>query len=135
MKFPYVRYRSDGGAADVWRPVAPVLLKGPLGSAELEMLVDSGADETVLPLELLEAIGIETREADVVLAGAGGEIGDVQRAEVELEIGDLRFVSRVVAVREQFGPFFVLGHRDLFDLHFVSFDARNRIFTIARPRT
>jgi hypothetical protein len=40
----------------IWRPILRVRLHGPAGSVALDMLVDSGSDETEVPLSLIEAL-------------------------------------------------------------------------------
>lgn len=66
FRFPYRSMRlplSDGGVGyDVFRPLFEVEIGGPKGNARLLALVDTGADETIVPESVRELLGVEVAE-------------------------------------------------------------------------
>ena len=62
-----------------WRPLLPVRGLGPSGGITLDMLVDSGADETQIPRSILEDLGgvVGTEEVELSGVGGGATIGRV----------------------------------------------------------
>jgi hypothetical protein len=74
MKFPYRQYLSQyPGTSDfhlILRPVITVRITGPRASARWDALVDTGADETLLPLSLGEVLGV-TLDHDTTSQAAG----------------------------------------------------------------
>jgi aspartyl protease len=93
MKFDYTTYDVDPSSTNpsgvVRRP--EVLLRVNSGaSARLVLaLVDTGADESVLPSTLANSIGVTTDDANTIqAAGVGGQLIDLLPGAVELEITD-----------------------------------------------
>lgn len=73
------------------RPLAAVRLFGPAGSALLDALVDSGADDTVFPEQVAAALGIDlTNAPSGTAAGVGGSPAALKYAEVLLRLDDGR---------------------------------------------
>ena len=96
------------------------------------MLIDSGADETLLPSWIAEALGLVPTGERVQLFSFAGEsvLGDV--AEVRLTFGGGAFD---LATRAVFHPSIgvpCLGNRDFFRQFRVTFDAGRGIFEIER---
>ena len=62
MKFPFRPCEVDPSPAHpstrTWRPIVPIRLSGPAGTRRLFGLLDTGADETKLPIEVAHEIGI-----------------------------------------------------------------------------
>jgi hypothetical protein len=78
MKFPYRQYISQyPGTSDfrlILRAVISVRITGPRVSARWDALVDTGADETLLPLSLGEVLGVVLdRDTTSQAAGITGE--------------------------------------------------------------
>jgi hypothetical protein len=134
LKFDYLRIPFLTGAPALPRPVLKVRVIGPSDWAVAWMLVDSGADETVLPQRFLERLGVSFSSERAVLGGMGqdrieGKVGSVA---MEFGIGQFSFNSRVIAGPDM--PIPVLGHRDFFERYFVCFEAGRRQFLVSEPR-
>lgn len=91
MIFPYLRHLVDVSAAipsgEVARPEIPIRIVGPNGFVEAWGLVDTGADQVILPILLAELLGIEIETDETEGAqGPGGHELTMWPGEVELEI-------------------------------------------------
>lgn len=75
MKFPYRTYTEPNSAAPAWtvhRPVVPIILRTSHKTIRKLGLVDTGADFTLLPTLLGEALGIDVDpRASVEVLGVG----------------------------------------------------------------
>ncbi len=110
MEFDYLKREWDRGT--VYVPVLPVSLNGfPVGHA----LVDTGADATILPMELNQVLDMELdKENAIEFIGAGGDVFKVipTKGKVEycLEQGGFRPIiwkGTVFFAKEQ--PTILLG--------------------------
>lgn len=92
MKYPYLPYRvspspAEPGVKMAYRPTVPVRIIGLGGSIKLRGILDTSADETVLPAYLLQRIQVATRSEDVsALGGAGGRPFVVTYGTVDFEV-------------------------------------------------
>ena len=91
MKFDYRGYVSVfPGTKDyrlILRPVITIRVIGPKAEARWDALVDSGADETLFPRSLAEALGVELdSQRTSVAAGISGEPLKIQYGDVELRL-------------------------------------------------
>jgi hypothetical protein len=91
MRFDYTGIISS--AADtgeymvIFRPEVRVLVHGPRGAREVRALVDTGADNTILPGSAARALGIPLMRATGPAAQAfGGQEIILSYADVELEL-------------------------------------------------
>lgn len=90
MEFEYTRREWSRGA--VYVPTLPICVNGfPIG----HVLVDTGADVTILPMELRDVLGADLdRDKALVFTGAGGEdfkaIPSVQSVEYSVEQAGFR---------------------------------------------
>jgi predicted aspartyl protease len=91
MKFPYRDYITQyPGTEDfrlILRPVVTIRIAGLQAAARWDALVDTGADETLLPLTLAELLGVTLDET--VTSQAAGITGDnltIQYGEVEFQL-------------------------------------------------
>jgi hypothetical protein len=88
-------------------PVAQVVLRNPANGAkasDVEMLIDSGADATFLPLALLAKLKLEPlagQEYEVV--GFDGTRSFAPAAELELDWHDVTFRGRYLLVDAKWG--------------------------------
>ena len=116
MKFPYLV--SAHGFGYLPGPVIPVAITGPLCTRTIEMLVDSGSIETVLPRPIARVLGIESLGEQIEMAGLSGQLrGEV--ASAALRIRGERFTSRIIVADTEVP---LLGHRELFERFRVTFD-------------
>jgi predicted aspartyl protease len=83
-------------------PIVPVRVAGPIGenAALLRMLVDTGADCTLVPVHIVRRLGLP--QVDIVgLSGVGGV---KQRATVHaasIGLGGVRVTARIVAFDDE----------------------------------
>jgi hypothetical protein len=109
MKFPYrlhpiapTRSIPDG---IIVRPMIPLRVIGPLGAIPIRALLDSGADETLFPRSIADAIGIEIDQNEAwAFAGIGGQSLRAAPGAVRLELSDRARTVRWTAV-VQFAAF------------------------------
>jgi predicted aspartyl protease len=93
MKFSYREYVSQfPGTSDfrlILRPVITIRIVGPLADARWDALVDTGADESLLPLSLAGLLGVELdANATSQAAGISGDKLTIHYGEVEFQITD-----------------------------------------------
>jgi hypothetical protein len=136
MRFPYRQYISQyPGSSDfrlILRPVITVRIGGPRASARWDALVDTGADETLLPLSRGELLGvILDRDATSQAAGITGELLTILYGDVEFQIGDghetarWRTTVRFVDFGSADDEVIVLGHGGCLDYFTAEFDGEN----------
>lgn len=136
MRLSYRSYRvrlyQGEPYSTVWRPSAPIVLHGPLGSVRLSALVDPGADQTVLPRIFADALGIaadEQRPGSV--RGFAGAPITIHPGDAELEIAHQGQRFRWPAT-VRFGPgnHSVLGHLVCLEFFKATFDYYHRFFEL-----
>lgn len=91
MIFDYTTYEVDCSPTNpsglVRRPEVLLRVGGETASKSVLALVDTGADERVLPLSLAERIGVAVDDSHAMqAAGVGGQLIDLLPGAVELEI-------------------------------------------------
>ncbi|MFN0054416.1 MAG: aspartyl protease family protein [Planctomycetales bacterium] len=133
MKFAYREYVGVfPGTNDfrlILRPIITVRIVGPKADARWDALVDSGADETLFPLSIAEALGIDldpqmTSEA----SGITGDRLKIQYGDAELRIeSDEEFIVWKTPVGfVDFGSasdgVVILGHGGCLDFFTATFD-------------
>jgi predicted aspartyl protease len=113
-------------------PVVPVRVAGRIGedAAMLSMLVDTGADATLVPTRIVHRLGLPA--VDVV--AVSGVDGLKQRATVHLasvEVGELRVSARIIAYADEA----ILG-RDALNQAIVTLDGPSLTIALqpATPR-
>lgn len=116
MNFSYRKFLvelHDGASlSEVYRPIVPVLVKGPHDSLLLRPLLDCGADFTLFPMAVARAIGVvlDTDRAGTVGGIEGGSLVTYP-GEVELELRDGNSTFRWrTTVRFAEGNNMLLGH-------------------------
>ena len=110
------------------RPYLDVWIKGPAATYRLWMLVDSGADQTMVPLSVVRALGLH-ETGETTLGGVGGQlIGKVATAELQCAAG--RWTGNIVGApgMTNFPP--VLGQQDFFRSFLVGFDGARSTFYV-----
>ena len=142
LTFPYRLARDvepSPAAPDlpVFRPVIPVRFVGPHGLDALTFtLVDTDADETVLPSSLARTLGVALGSKLYTLVAANNRPFVVRYGVVELQIarpgvGAYRWRARVGFQERR--PDTVLGRAGCLDHLAVTFDGPNRRLAIATP--
>ena len=136
IRFPYQSFavRGTRGAKFdiVRRPMIPIRVIGPSGVRELQALVDTGADDTLLPDVLIGSLEITIQPGDqAIIVGIEGSMTVARYGTVDLEIlgagGGYRLSARVgfhASLRV------VLGHSGFLDYFTTSFNGRSRQLTL-----
>jgi len=128
IAFDYERILTPIGF--VWLPVARVTLRHGKTALELDMTVDSGADLTMIPLQVGTSLGFRKGSAHAsTLSGISGGTPYVLK-KVILEIGPLRLRARLAWAQTDDVPI-LLGRCDVFDRLTVSFDGKGRQITFS----
>ena len=124
MKFRYARYSET-----VLRPVIPVLIRHGEQASAYELLVDSGADINVLPVEVAEDLGIELETgvpAEVV--GATDEPQTVYIHEIQVTVGEHTFATRAAFKTVDGDDLYGLaGQRGFFDQFTITFNRHDEV--------
>ncbi len=136
IQFPYeaqkVRARSGVGFDLVYRPKARIRIVGPKGADELLALVDTGADETLLPVDLAETLGLELRDEDrTVVLDIVGNSTTIWYVTINLEVlipGDGPCWSARVGFYLGRKP--ILGHSGFLNHFTARFDGRAKTLTL-----
>jgi hypothetical protein len=141
MKFPYTlniaRSIETSEEIVLLRPEVPIRVYGPAGAAELLALVDTGADNSILPLSIARDLQIETVSGKGPSATAyGGQQIALSFAEVTIELlhesAVLRWRSRLY-----FADFpndtekaVILGHEGFLDYFTAAFNGEDCFLTL-----
>jgi predicted aspartyl protease len=107
-------------------PVLPVRISGPIGeeAVMLPMLVDSGADCTLVPASIVRRLGLP--QIDVIgLTGVGGARSRATVHAASVELGGLRWLVRVVAFADEA----ILG-RDVLNQAVVTLDGPGLVCSV-----
>lgn len=101
-------------------PVAYVTLRNPITGTTLPnvpMLIDTGADTTLLPVDAVEKLGVEAdKDALFEVQGFSGEVKLVKVAHLELLFLNKKFSGDFLLVERQIG---ILGRNILNNLRIV----------------
>lgn len=127
MKFSYRAYEVEPTAAQpniafVYRPVIPFRIIGSAAAVICYGLLDSGADETILPRAMADLVGIhvDTKQTSVATSASGEMTVAYGDATLEVGKGKGRYRWRTtVGVVDQPWQEAILGHAGF--LHY--FDA------------
>jgi len=133
MKFPYREYISIFPGTDdfrlILRPVIQVRISGPKSEAICDALVDTGADETLLPLSLAEVLEIELdHEFTSQAAGISGDTLTIRYGDITFSIEDgeenvtWRTTVGFVDFPKSDEEVIVLGHGGCLDYFTSNFD-------------
>ncbi len=145
MKWTYGRYAVERSricpSGKVYRPEAKIRIGGTLGDAYLRVLLDTGADHTVLPISIAADIGAElfADEADSAKGVSGHEINIIP-GKVELELFDGHESSQWTAVIgfAQFATSLdecsILGHAGCLEFFLAEFDGHSQVVELT-PRS
>ena len=132
MRFNGEWLHGDDG---IVRPILRAeILSGNDGWHAFELLVDTGADRTVISANVLEAVNLPTIQPLAQIAGVGGAVRSVL---VETQIRWLRDDGNLVTFRGQYSACLdyesldmsVLG-RDILDMFTLIVDRRSKVLAI-----
>jgi hypothetical protein len=130
---PFLVELFDGASlTEVYRPIVPILVHGEHVSLLLRPLLDCGADFTLLPLDVADAIGIELDTEHVGTVGGieGGSL-ITYPGEVELELSDGNISYRWrTTVRFAAGNNMLLGHLGCLEFFTATLDHYGRAISL-----
>ena len=134
MIFPYLDVNRGHEVRTL--PIVPVRIYGPAGYRNFVALVDSGAEQSVLSLDLINSLGLPTEDATAVdIVGVGGHTSRGYLLEVELRLTNHRWKAVAVfsdVVRSD-SPM-ILGQAGFFEFFNVTFRRRRLLMDIRRAR-
>jgi predicted aspartyl protease len=132
MRFEYTPVLSlspdTGEGAVIFRPQVHIGVRGPKGSGDFLALVDTGADNTIIPESVARRLGIPLTPGTGPSATAfGGQAIALSYADIEMELSDgdetLRWLARAYFVSmEPEQETAVLGHQGFLDYFTAVFD-------------
>jgi hypothetical protein len=127
IEFPFLERHSEKFGR-IRKPIIPVRMIGPKGSLTLFMLLDSGADISMIPYSAGEEIGLEVNMASRgEVQGIGEGSVPYMVGQVNLEIEKISLSVRVVWALIEEVPF-ILGRLDLFNALNIEFrEYKNKI--------
>ena len=113
---------------NLWKPTYPVTLQ--IGQHEpitTEMLIDSGADISVISYDTGISLGLKETEGEVFehAAGIGGVIAYAMR-RIQFTIDNVQFEAPVAWVQNQYTKDVILGREVVFDIFDVEFKQKDR---------
>ena len=146
MIFDYTTYEVDASSTNplgiVRRPEVLLRVSGGTSARLLLALVDTGADESVLPLSLAESIGVAIDDANTLqAAGVGGHLIDLLPGSVELEVtnGSESYKWRTVVGFARFeepdDECAILGHVGALEYFTATFDGESHQLSLAPNAT
>ena len=91
---------------------------------DVPMLLDTGADVTLIPLLVSEALGIVPIEDQTRLVGFDGTISNSKRAKVEIAFLNKTFKGAYLIIDDTYG---IIG-RDILNLMSIHFDGPNLVW-------
>ena len=128
---------ETGEPALVLRPEISIRVIGPTGGGVFRALVDTGADNTILPMSVAEVCGIPTE------LGVGPQMEAYGGQKIPTRFGDVAFElsedDDVVRwkTRVQFfdfatpdGEALILGHSGVLDFFTANFDGQEAVLTL-----
>lgn len=118
----------ESGAFTPPAPVARVVIRGPAGQARtgVPLLVDTGADVSIIPRSAVEAVAADVRPSDVAIRFYDGSEAACDVAELSLELLRYRFQGAFVIGDEEYG---VLG-RNILNVLVLSLDGPRQIWSV-----
>ena len=94
---------------------------------EVPAQVDTAADFTVIPLLVVESLGLEPL-GEVPILGVGGHLAMIASYLVQIRIHDLP-ATKIEALASPDEPYVLLG-RDVLNNHRITFDGPKRVLDI-----
>ena len=108
-------------------PVARAVVRGPAGATrpDVPLLIDTGADISVIPQSVASAVNAEVRPSDIAIRFYDGSERTCDVAELTVEFLRYRFQGVFVVVDSDYG---VLG-RNILNLLVFTLDGPRRIWS------
>ncbi len=139
MNFPFIEF--VGLSEDrVFRPMIPVTFKADKEAFKAYALVDSGADYSILPIEIAGILNLDlSNQPRFDILGAGGSTFRVYKSPIELEhsiqkrgFREIRWQDTVYFAES--GSTILLGQNGFFKHLKVTLDGKNREIQISKSQ-
>ncbi len=131
MQYKYTDYLPDETGKLVRRPMIEITIFGPKGTHKELALLDSGADRTLLSMEVARFLGIDLVNArNGFTRGITGGETETKTVMLEIQVEYLNKIEIPIGFIEtkNFGA--LLGQDGFFDLHKIRFERDHKVFEI-----
>lgn len=136
LKFPF-EYADVEGIGRLFYPIVRLEIKTISGWHEFDFLVDTGADITTVPTQVLPILGLEKSKLAISNAfGVGGFNLKTWEFDLPIRIGmtELKVAASVVETKENSMPL-LLGRKNIFEERFNLFlDSKNKMTVISENK-
>jgi len=123
-EFPLAEVQTDLGPLP--DPTIDLPVKTPEGYKVLGFLVDTGADFTMLPFTVADALGVDIQNApEMIVTGIRREEVRARLAEVTVRIGEMEVELPCLYCMKEDTPY-LLGRMGLFQRFNIAFDNRRK---------
>jgi len=135
MKYQYTSYLPDDVSGKfIRRPLVAVEIYGPKETLKDLALIDSGADRTLMNIEVAKELGIDlSRAKKSVVTGVTGQT-EVFVMDVEVRPEYLEKVKIPVSFIDSRFVGVLLGQDGFFDVHKIKFERDHNIFEITQVK-
>lgn len=131
MKFKYSEYISSD-RSKIFRPTVPIIFKNKLKFIQTEAVIDSGADFTILPIEMAGILDIKLNlRTKTTFHGAGSNPFNVYLSPIEIEhilrqdgFRPIQWKTRVFFAESQ--PAILLGQKGFLEKFKTTLDGQKR---------
>jgi len=131
MKFKYSEYIGPSNAR-IFRPTVPIVFKNKSKFIQTEAIIDSGADFTILPIEMAGILDIKLDVHEKkTFYGAGGNPFNVYFSPESIELmlrqdgfRTMQWKAKVVFAESQ--PGILLGHKGFLEKFKVTLDGKRK---------
>lgn len=133
FKFPF-EYAYIEGLGRLFYPIISVELNTIEDWKELEFLVDTGADVTTVPIELLSILGFQKSQLTrSTTLGVGGIVVKTWELKLPIRIGGRELVISASAVETKNDSMpLLLGRKDIFESRFsLLLDSKRKVTVIS----
>jgi len=127
LTFKYKNFERPDGSSS-YGPYIPLTIKGPEASIDMLFLLDSGADYTVIPIELAEILGLDLSKPKERTSGVGGKIyTKLSDMVVELKNAHEKYTFKIpihVILKKNSNVPPLLGRASFFNKFQITFNQR-----------
>ena len=131
MKFKYSEYIGPNNTK-IFRPTVPIIFKNKSKFIQTEAIIDSGADFTILPIEIAGILDIKLDvHTKTIFHGAGGNPFTVYPSPVNIEhtlrqggFRTIQWHTKVFFAESQ--PGILLGHRGFLEKFKITLDGKKK---------
>src|SRR5438552_2795743 len=132
MLFPYLPIRRHGAIRAL--PIISIRVRGPHSETDLLEVVDSGAEQSVFSIKLIEELDLDVHGATVVeIIGVGSKASRGYLLDVEHQLGRHRWTGPGIFSDAVDSPV-ILGQAGFFEFFNVTFKRKQLLMDIRVAR-